>query len=41
MDTFRDVEQDDVAELLEADEMGKRAADHAGADEGDLGARHG
>ena len=38
---FDDVEQHDVAEFLEADEMGERAADHAGADQGDLGARHG
>ena len=35
-----DVEQDDVAELLEADEMGKRAADHASADQRDLLTRH-
>ena len=35
-----DVEQDDVAEFLEADEMGERAADLAGADQGDLVARH-
>ena len=36
-----DVEQDDVAEFLEADEMGQRAADLAGADQCDLVARHG
>ena len=35
-----DVEQDDVAQLLEADEVGERAADHARADQRDLGARH-
>ena len=31
-----DVEEDDVAEFLQADEMGERAADLAGADERDL-----
>ena len=35
-----DVEQHDVAELLEADEMGKRAADLAGTDQRNLGTRH-
>ena len=35
-----DVEQHDVAELLEADEMGKRAADLAGTDQCNLGTRH-
>ena len=38
---FGDVEQDDVAEFLEADEVGQRAADLAGADQCDLVARHG
>ena len=37
---FDDVEQDDVAEFLEADEMSKRSADHASADQRDFGARH-
>jgi hypothetical protein len=37
---FDDVEEDDVAQLLEADEMRERAADHAGADQRDLLARH-
>src|SRR5262249_43489586 len=36
-----DVEEDDVAQILEAAEMRARAADHAGADESDPGARHG
>ena len=40
-DAFGDVEQDDVAELLEADEMGERAADLAGADQRNLVTRHG
>ena len=35
-----DVEQHDVAEILEADKVGERAADHAGADEGYLVACH-
>ena len=39
-DTFRDVEQDDVAEFLQSDEMGERAADLAGADERDLVTGH-
>ena len=39
-DAFGDVEQHDVAELLEADEMGERAADLAGADQCNLGTRH-
>src|SRR5262249_61196512 len=39
-DAFGDVEQHDVAELLEADEMGERAADLAGTDQRDLGTRH-
>ena len=34
------VEEDDVAEFLQADEMGERAADLAGADQGDLGTGH-
>ena len=32
---FDDVEEDDVAEFLEADEMGERAADLTGADQRD------
>ena len=39
-DAFGDVEQHDVAELLEADEMGERAADLAGADQRNLVTRH-
>ena len=39
-DAFGDVEQHDVAELLEADEVGERAADLAGADQCNLGTRH-
>src|SRR5262249_8467210 len=39
-DAFGDVEQHDVAELLEADEMGERAADLAGSDQRDLGTRN-
>ena len=35
-DAFGDVEQDDVAEFLQADEMGERAADLAGADQRNL-----
>ena len=35
------VEQDDVAELLEANQVGERAADITGADEGDLVPGHG
>jgi hypothetical protein len=38
---FRDVEQDDVAEFLQADQVGERAADLAGADERDLVTSHG
>ena len=38
--TFRDVEEHDVAEFLQADEMGERAADLAGADERDLVTGH-
>ena len=38
---FGDVEQDDVAQFLEPGEMGQRAADLAGADQGDLVTRHG
>ena len=37
---FGDVEHHDVAEFLQADQVGERAADHAGADEGDLAACH-
>ena len=37
---FGDVEHDDVAEFLEADQVGERAADHAGPDEGYLVACH-
>ena len=40
-DAFGDVEQHDVAELLQADEMGQRAADLAGADQRNLVTRHG
>ena len=40
-DAFHDVEQHDVAELLEADEVGERAADLAGADQCNLVTRHG
>jgi hypothetical protein len=36
-----DVEQDDVAHFLLCGEVGQRAADHAGADEGDFLASHG
>ncbi len=39
-DAAKDVEQNDVAELLEADQMGEGAADIAGADQGDLVAGH-
>ena len=39
-DAFGDVEQHDVAELLEADEMSERAADLAGADQRNLVTRH-
>ncbi len=37
---FGDVEDDDVAQLLEPDEMRQRTADHTTADQGDLRARH-
>ncbi len=37
---FHDVEEHDVAKLLEADQVGERAADHATADQGDLRTRH-
>ncbi len=37
---FHDVEQDDVTKFLEADEMGERAADLAGADQRDPGTSH-
>ena len=39
-DAAEHVEQDDVAEFLQADQVGERAADVAGADEGDLVAGH-
>ena len=38
---FNDVEQHDIAQLLEAGEQGQRAADLAGADQGDLVSSHG
>ena len=38
---FDDVEQNDVAEFLERDEMGQRAADLSAADERDFPAGHG
>jgi hypothetical protein len=40
-DAFHDVEQDDVAEMFEADEVGERAADLTGADQCNLMTRHG
>src|SRR5215475_15778936 len=39
-DAFGDVEQDDIAELFEADKMGERAANLAGTDQCNLGTRH-
>src|SRR5262245_20673302 len=39
-DAFGDVEQDDVAELFEANKMGERAANLAGTDQCNLGTRH-
>ena len=39
-DAAEHVEQHDVAEFLQADQVGERAADIAGADEGDLVAGH-
>jgi hypothetical protein len=39
-DTFRDVEDGDVAKLLEANEVSERAADLAGSDQSNLGTRH-
>ena len=39
-DALGDVEQHDVAELLETDQMSERAADLAGADQCNLGTRH-
>jgi hypothetical protein len=39
-DAAEHVEQHDVAQLLEPDKVGERAADIAGADEGDLVAGH-
>jgi hypothetical protein len=38
---FGDVEQQDVAQLFARGDVGQGAADHAGADEGDLRASHG
>jgi hypothetical protein len=37
---FGNVEQHHVAKVLEADEMGERAADLAGTDQSNLGTRH-
>ena len=37
---FEDIEDHDVAEFLEADQMGQRPADHASADKRNLLARH-
>src|SRR5262249_25423357 len=39
-DAFGDVEQDDVAELFEANKMGERAANLAGTDQCNLGTAH-
>ena len=39
-DALHDVEQDDVAELLQPDQVGERAADLSGADQRDLVASH-
>ncbi len=39
-DAFHDVEHHDVAKLFEADEVGERAADLAGADQRNLFTRH-
>ena len=39
-DALHDVEQDDVAELLEADQMSERAADLACADQSNFVTRH-
>ena len=39
-DAFDDVEQHDVAQFLQADEVGERAADLAGADQRNLVTRH-
>jgi hypothetical protein len=39
-DALRNVEEHDVAELLQADEMSERAADLSGADQRDLLASH-
>ena len=38
--SFHDIEKNDVTELFESSEMGKGAADIAGADEGDFVAGH-
>ena len=40
-DAFGNVEQHDIAELLQPDEVSQRAADLTGADQSDLVARHG
>ena len=39
-DAFGNVEQRDVAELFQADQVGQRAADLAGADESDFRSGH-
>ena len=39
-DSLGDVEQDDVAKLPDGGEMGERAADLSGADQGDLRSGH-
>ena len=38
---FGDIEQDHVAQLFASGDVGQGAADHAGADKGDLRASHG
>ena len=38
---FRDIEHHNVAELTQSDEVGERSADLAGADQCNLGTRHG
>ena len=40
-DAFSNVEHDDIAELLEADEVSQRSADLTGANQSNLVARHG
>ncbi len=37
---FRDVEENNVSEFFQAHKMSQRAADHASADQRDLGPRH-